>query len=201
MKSPIPAIAKLPRYRLLEELMEKSLFHKSPEENSSPTPYELIEPEIVHLKKGYSIRHGPRAKTTKHHWLVILALCGVGWLYVMDPFMHAWYKGEAIRTYLYLHNYGSAPVASDLIATQIFSPNEVAALNRRQGSFQDYYASPETANREAQTIIDYMAALNLLHAGKYQQLDPVGRMRYLLFIRTGLVLPTEWSFLDPSVGD
>ena len=44
-----------------------------------------------------------------------------------------------------------------------------------------------------------MTAVHLLHAGKYEQLDPVGRMRYLLFIRTGIVLPTQWSFLNPSV--
>jgi hypothetical protein len=179
--------------------MEKSLFHKTTREGASPTPYELIEPEIVHLKKGYSIRYGPKAKKTAPPWLVILAFCGLAWLYLMDPFFHAWYKGEAIRTYLYLHNYGTGPVAANLIATHIFSPDEVTVLNHRQGSFQDYYASPEAANRQAEVIINYMTALQLLHAGKYEQLDPVGRMRYLLFIRTGIVLPTDWSFLDPSV--
>jgi hypothetical protein len=181
--------------------MEKSLFHKKKAENPSPTPYELIEPEIVHLKKGYSIRHGPRAKPKTPPWLLILAICALGWLYLMDPFLHAWYKGEAIRTYLYLHNYGAGLLADSLVASQIFSPDEVTALNRRQGSFQDYYTSPEAANREAEAIIKYMTALHLLHAGKYQQLNPVGRMRYLLFIRTGIVPPTEWSFLDPSVGE
>ena len=45
-----------------------------------------------------------------------------------------------------------------------------------------------------------MTNVQLLHAGKYQQLDPVGRMRYLIFIRTGIVLPTQWDFLDPSSG-
>jgi hypothetical protein len=205
MKSPIPVIAKFPKFRLSEclrfQLMEKSLFRKSTPESPSPTPYELIEPEIVHLKKGYSIRHGPHAKAKTPPWLLILAFCALGWLYLMDPFYHAWYKGEAIRTYLYLHNYGTGSAATDLIATQIFSGDEVGTLNHRQGSFQDYYASPEAANREAEAIVQYMTNVRLLHAGKYQQLDPVGRMRYLLFIRPGLVLPTEWSFLDPSVGD
>ena len=181
--------------------MENSLFHKDTPEASPPTPYELIDHEIAHLKKGSSIRQGPGAKKKTLPWLVILALCGLGWLYVMDPFIHAWYKGEAVRTYLYLHNYGAGPLVNDLIATRIFSPDEMEALNRRNGSFQDYYASLEAANREAQTIIDYMTAVRLLHAGKYQQLDPVGRTRYLLFIRTGIVPPTDWNFLDPSVGN
>jgi hypothetical protein len=181
--------------------MEKSLFHKATPKGPSSTPYELIEPEIVHLKKGYSIRHGPRAKPKMPPWLLILACCGLAWLYLMDPVLHAWYKGEAVRTYLYLHNYGTGPLADDLIATRIISTDEVEVLNHRHGSFQDYFASPETANRQAQAIIDYVTALHLLHDGKYQQLDPVGRMRYLLFIRPGLVLPTQWSVLDPSVGE
>ncbi len=46
-----------------------------------------------------------------------------------------------------------------------------------------------------------MANVKLLHAGKYQTLDPVGRARYLLFIKTGIFLPTEWSFLDPTVSE
>jgi len=181
--------------------MEKSLFHKATPKGPSPTPYELIEPEIVHLKKGHSIRYGPRAKPKMPLWLILLAFCSLGWLYLMDPFLHAWYKGEAVRTYLYLHSYGTGPLLNDLIATQILSPDEVETLNRRNGSFQDYYASPQAANLEAQTIINYMTALRLLHAGKYQQLNPVGRARYLLFIRTGLVPPTQWSVLEPSIGN
>jgi hypothetical protein len=181
--------------------MGKSLFHKDIPKGPAPTPHELIEPEIVHLKKGYSVRHGPQAKKKTPPWMVILVLCGVAWLYLMDPVLHAWYKGEAIQTYLYLHNYGAGPLVDELIATRIFSANELDALNRRQGSFQHYYASPDAANREAQSIIHYMTALRLLHDGKYQQLDPIGRMRYLFFIRTGIIPPTEWSMLDPSVGD
>lgn len=101
--------------------MEKSLFQKKSPEGLSPTPYELIEPEIVHLKKGYAVRYGPKAQKRTPPWLVILAFCGLVWLYLMDPVLHAWYKGEAIRTYLYLHNYGTGPLADNLIATHIFS--------------------------------------------------------------------------------
>jgi hypothetical protein len=119
----------------------------------------------------------------------------------MDPILHAWYKGEAIRAYLYLHNYAAGPQAEELAVTQILSPEEVDTLNHRHGSFQDYYASPGAANRAAQTIINYMTALHLLHAGKYPQLDLVGKMRYFLFMRTGLIPPMAWSFLDPSVDD
>jgi len=181
--------------------MEKSLFHKETPEDRSPTPHELIEPEIVHLKKGYAVRYGPKAKKRTPPWLVILALCVLTGLYIMDPVYHAWYKGEAAKTYLYLRNYGSGPLADNLIATKIFTEEEVDNLNHRQGSFQDYYESPAAANHQADVIIKYMNDVKLLHAGKYETLDPVGRLRYAIFIYPGLVLPEQWGFLDPSVGE
>jgi hypothetical protein len=177
----------------------ESLFRKKIAADRPPTPQELIEPEIVHLKKGYSIRHGEKGRNKRPPWLTLLAFGGLLWLYLMDPLFHAWYKGEAIRTYLYLHNYGTGSQAGNLAASGILASDEIQVLDRRQGSFQDYYKSPGAAEEQAQTIIDYMANLHLLHAGKYQTLDPVGRMRYLLFIRTGLVLPTDWTFLDPAL--
>jgi hypothetical protein len=177
----------------------ESLFRKERPEDHAASPNELIEPEIVHLKKGYSIRHGPQSRKTPP-WVTLLVLCGLIWLYIMDPVLHAWYKGEAVRAYLYLHNYGAGPEAENLAATGILSLEELATLNRRQGSFQDYFPTPDAANQKARTIIAYMNNVRLLHDGKYQQLNPVGRMRYLFFIRTGLFLPTDWSILDPSAG-
>ena len=127
-----------------------SLFHKQTRRlPAPPTPLELIEPEIVHLKKGYSIRHGPKPKSSAPPWLIVLAFGGLLWLYLMDPVMHAWYRGEAIRTYLYLHNYGAGSLAEDLAATGIFAEDELSTLRGRQGAFQSYYASPDAANQEA----------------------------------------------------
>jgi hypothetical protein len=179
--------------------MEKSLFRKKTPRDSPATPYELIEPEIVHLKKGYSIRHGEKRKRKSPSWLVVLGFCGLAWLYLMDPFIHAWYKGEAVRAYVYLHNYGAGSLSDNLVKSGILTLEEADILNRRQGAFQDYYASPQAANDEAQTIIDYMKSVRDLHDGQYVNLSPVGRMRYFLFIQTGLVLPTNWTFLDPDV--
>jgi hypothetical protein len=177
----------------------ESLFRKDPPPDRAPTPYELIEPEIVHLQKGYSIRHGARPRSKAPIWLVVIAFGGLAWLYLMDPFYFAWYKGEAIRNYLYLRNYGAGPQLNNLIASQILSADEIDTLNHRPGSFQNYYSSPYAANETADTITTYMASVRALHAGKYKKLDPVGRMRYLLFIRTHLILPTQWSFLNPTV--
>ncbi len=181
--------------------MGKSLFQKNNPEKPTPTPYELIDKEIDHLKKGTSVRYGRPAKRGAVPWLIILGIFGLAWLYFMDPICHAWYKGEAIRAYLYLHTYGTGPQTSGLIASGILSPDELKVLNRRDGSFRDYFASPDAANRRAQAITDYMANVTLLHAGKYQTLDPIERMRYLLFIKTGIPMPTQWDFLDPSVGE
>ena len=180
--------------------MEKSLFQKAAPRPNVPSPYELIEPEIVHLKKGYSIRYGPKAPKRAPPWVLVIGFLALAWFYLMDPIMHAWYRGEAVHTYLYLHNYGSGELASKLAATQILNADEINTLNHRQGSFQDYYSTPADAVKEANVIIKYMDDVKLLHSKNYQQLDPVGRLRYLLFIRTNLFLPTSWDFLDPGIG-
>jgi len=181
--------------------MEKSLFHKdTPEEKPPPpNPYALIEQEIGHLKKGPSVRHGAKGKNRAPTWLIVIAFCGLAWLYLMDPIYHAWYKGDAIQAYLYLRSFGSSSDLAALAASQILSPEDLDNLNHRSGSFQDYYASPDAAKKNAQKIIDYMAKVRLLHDGQYQQLDPVGRMRYAIFIKFGIVLPRQWEFLDPAV--
>jgi hypothetical protein len=176
-----------------------SLFDKEIPAGATPTPYELINPEIVHLKKGYSIRHGERARKKMPTWLLVMTFGCLAWIYLMDPILHAWYKGEAIRDYLYLRDYGNASLTASLIATGILSAEDVELLNHRHGSYESYYASPDAANHQAQTIIDYMSKVRALHQGRYQGLDPLGRMRYLLFIRLGIFVPTDWSFLDPSV--
>lgn len=161
------------------------------------SPHELIEHEITHLKKGTSSRyHKPQKRSL---WLVVLAALGLAWLYLMDPILHAWYKGEAIRDYLYLHNYGAGNEATELAASGILSPEEIHTLDERHGLYQDYYATPKAAADDADSIISYLDSVKQLHRGRYEELDPVGRMRYLLFIRTGLVLPTRWDFLDPGV--
>jgi hypothetical protein len=179
--------------------MAKSLFHKDTPKDTPPTPLEKIESEISHLKKGTSVRHGNRRPSSAAPWLIVLALMGVGWLYVMDPVIHAWDKGEAARVYLYLHSYGTGPTIDNLIATQIIAPEEVQVLNGRPGSFENYFVSPGAATTKAEAIIKYMDSVKALQSGKYEQLDPVNKLRYYLFIRNDIFLPTQWSFLDPAI--
>jgi hypothetical protein len=47
----------------------------------------------------------------------------------------------------------------------------------------------------------YINSVKLLHDGKYDKLDTVGKVRYVLFVKPGLgaFLPTQWHFLNPSV--
>jgi len=182
--------------------MGESLFQrKTAAKPKSDSPYDLIEHEIEHLKKGTTARHGNKPRKSMSLWLVVLGACGLAWLYLQDPIEHSWYKGDAIKAYLYLHNYGAGNDASQLAGSGIFTADEVTTLDLSHGAYQDYFATPAAAAKKAQDIISYLASVKLLHAGRYEQLDPVGRMRYLLFIRTGLILPTSWAFLDPSVTD
>jgi hypothetical protein len=179
--------------------MGKSLFHKDTPENRPPNPLDLIEKEVEHLKKGSSVRHGGKRRSGTAPWLIILGALGLAWLYLMDPCYHAWYKGEAVRAYLYLHAYGSPTDTDALVESGILTAEDLDTLNHRTGSYQEYYKGPDAALKRAQAIVAYMREVQLLHAGKYEQLDPVGRMRYALFVKPGLVLPTDWAFLDPTV--
>lgn len=179
-----------------------SLFSKDPTARAALPPYsfERIEREIAHLRKSGSVRGKSGERPTTARLVTSIALCTLFWLYFMDPFLYAYHKGDAIRTYLYLHHYGSNQKVQVLLSTGIFSNSEVDALNHREGSFQDYYAGPSQANQSADSIVDYMNGLYYLRMGQYDHLDPIGKLRYLLFFRTGLTPPTNWAGLTPVVG-
>jgi hypothetical protein len=130
---------------------------------------------------------------------VTIVGCGLGWLYLMDPILHAWYRSEAISAYLYLQSYGTGKDADELASSGILRPDEIVQLNRLHGSYQDYFSNPKAAAQEAQTIIAYMASVKQLHAGVYANLDAIDRLRYWLFIHHGILLPTSSDWLDPSI--
>jgi len=178
-----------------------SLFSKDPTARPPLPPYaiERIQKEIEHLRKRQSTRDAAGKNLAFARLAASCALCALVWLYFMDPFLYAFHKGDAIRTYLYLHNHGSEAKAQALAATRIFSNTEIDYMNHQQGSYQDYFASPQQAEQKADSIVNYMNGLNQLHTGQYDQLDPVGKLRYLLFVRTGLLPPSDWSTLNPSV--
>jgi len=178
-----------------------SLFTKDPTARAPLPPYsfERIEREIAHLRKSGSIRSKPGENLTVTRMVSFIAICALLWLYFMDPFLYAYHKGDAIRTYLYLSHYGGEQKAQALVATRIFTASEIRALNHRQGSFQDYFSSPAQADQTADSIMNYMNGLYYLQMGDYDALDPIGKLRYLLFIKTGLLPPTDWSGLTPTV--
>jgi len=180
--------------------MGDSLFQrKPPAKKAATSPYDLIAGEIEHLKNRPLARYGTQPRRRMSLWLVTVAGCALAWLYLMDPILHSWYRGEAISDYLYLHNYGTGKDADELAASGILRPDEIVTLNRQHGSYQDSYATPQAAARQAQTIIAYVASVRQLHAGAYGNLDTLGRVRYSLFIRPGLYVPTSWDWLDPHI--
>lgn len=175
-----------------------SLFNKDSEVKQPLSNLDKIESEVAHLKKKNSVRDQPGAKKVAP-WIFTLIIFGFIWLYIMDPCLHAIHKGEAIRAYLYIHNYGSGALADELVASRIFTEDEVAALNRKHGSYQDYFSSPEAANSTAQSVIDYMKEVQALHNDKYNELDRINKIRYVLFIKSDIPTPTAWSSFDPSI--
>jgi hypothetical protein len=177
----------------------ESIFKKTPVPNAPPTVYERIGPEITHLKKSSSSRYGADNRSEITRWPALIIFCSLLTLYIMDPFLYAWHKYEAIQVYLYLHNYESGPATDDLVAARLFSPDEIRSLNKRSGDLQDSFASAQAAKDKAAAIVSYINSLRDLHAGRYDKLDHIGKLRYVLFVRNGVYLPDEWDFLNPSV--
>lgn len=182
-----------------------SPFNKIPGDKPPLGPYsrERIAPEIDHLRHRGTVRRAD-GKTSGGFrgagFIILVVLIFLG-LFFMDPVLHAWHRGEAVRDYLYLHHFGSEPKARQLLATGIFSPAEIELLNRRQGSFQNYYSGPGHASRAADSIIRYLQGVSALQAGAYDRLNTLGKIRYQLFVRFGLHPPVSWNVLDPSIGE
>jgi hypothetical protein len=161
----------------------------------------LIEHEIKHLKNRTSVRYGTRERARSSSlWLLGLAICALVGLYLLDPLQHAVYKYQAIHAYGYLHAFGGGREAAELASSGILRPEEVTYLNQGLETYKDSYATPAAAAQTARSIVNYMAEVKLLHAGRWEKLDLLERVRYDLFVRPGLPMPIAWSFLDPDAG-
>jgi hypothetical protein len=180
-----------------------SIFGKDPSQEPGQSAYarERIEKEIEHLKKPKSTRQGADERKTLGIFVCsVIALVLFG-LYAMDPFLFSWYKGDAIKDYLYLHNYDTGQKAQALATCGILTPADVQILNQRQGSFQDYYPSLQEADKNADSIIGFMNGLSKLRNGPPDDLDALGKIRYNLFCKWGVIPPKEWSALNPVIKD
>ncbi len=166
-----------------------------------PAPFDrgLIEHEIDHLKRRRGVRNANETERAWGSMLVFFAVVGVVWLYVMDPFLFSYNRGDAIHVYLYLHNYGSDAKAQAVAASGLLTPNEVAQLNHREGAFQDYFNGTSAAEQRAAELIAYMDQVHALHAGRYEDLSVVNKLRYFLFVQTGLTPPIRWTSLDSPI--
>ena len=160
---------------------------------------ELIEKEVDHLKKRKGVRSMEETKRAKWKIVVTAAVLAVSWLYFMDPFLFSYNRGDAIRDYLYLHNYGSDAKAHALAASGLLTDYEVRQLNLRQGSFQDYFNGTVPAEKKAADLIAYMDQVHALHEGKYESLSIVNKVRYVLFVKTGIIPPIRWQVLNSSI--
>lgn len=178
-----------------------SLFDKDPNAKQELPIYgrERIEAEIGHLKKKGSVRDAKARRYAMAWTIVLIAVITLVTLYCLDPLLHSYYKGNAIKAYLYIHNYGNEATAQQLVATGILNREELIVLNRRQGAFQDSYSSPDAANADVQAILDYQAGLRRLQGGDFDKLTPVNKVRYYLFVVPGIPMPTDWQILDPAV--
>ena len=161
--------------------------------------HELIEKEIEHLKKRKGVRGTTETKRAKGKLLATLAVLLLLGLYTMDVFVFSYDRGDAMRVYLYLHNYGNDAIAQHVASSGLLTPYEVKVLNRRQGSYQDYFIGTVPAERKAADLIGYMDQVHALHDGKYESLTILNKVRYVLFVKTGLIPPIRWQTLNSPI--
>jgi hypothetical protein len=181
--------------------MPDSLFHRKPDAKATAvlTPHQMIEKETAHLKNRTTARYGDRPKRRLSVWMTVLVLGGLLGLYLLDPILHAWYRYDAIHAYTYLHNFGSGNEATELATCGMFRPDEIVQINRGTLTDKDDYATPQDAAKTARAVLNYVASVKALHNGNYEQLNWLGRLRYDIFVRSGLNPPIAWDVLDPGV--
>ncbi len=174
---------------------------KSATPATKPAPFarELIEKEIEHLKKRRGVRDAHQTDRAWGKGLICCAALGLLWLYAMDPFFFSYNRGDAIRVYLYLHNYGSDAKAQAVAACGLLTPAEVNQLNHRLGSFQDYFNGTSSAEHRGAELIAFMDQVKALHDGRYESLSLLNKLRYFLFVKTGLIPPIRWQVLNSSI--
>jgi hypothetical protein len=196
----------IPRCQRIRGSGEAGEIHRMTTSSSSGTPAkpapfarELIEKEIAHLKKGRSVRDAQEKRRGRSHlllWSTLFVLVG---LYSMDTVIFSYDRGDAIRVYLYLHNYGDDKKAAALADCGLLTPHEVRVLDQRQGSFQDYFTGTGPAEARAAQLIEFMNGVHALHENRYNDLSPLNKIRYFLFIKTGLTPPIRWDVLNSSI--
>jgi hypothetical protein len=179
-------------------LVMQSIFSKVPVARAS-TVYDQIGPEIVHLQKGTSVRDRAEARNKKGAWIATIAICILLGLFFMDPFLYAMHKSSAIKAYLYLHNYDSDSSTKALEDSQMFTRDEIESMKSLHGSYLSYFSTPVDAEKTAASAVSFMSGVHALHNGDYANLDPVGKLRYMLFVRLGLYPPVAWKGLNPPV--
>ncbi len=177
-----------------------SIFSREPDDKKPLDPYsrERIEKEIEHLKKKRGTRDAGEQNRKLGIWVTVLAILALLVLFFMDPVVYSWERGNAINAYLYLHNFGREEKAQALANCGILSRSDVDTLNHRQGSFQDFFPTPKAAADTADGIVRYMKGAEDLRERHYDKLDVLGKIRYQLFVRWGLVPPSSFDMINPS---
>jgi hypothetical protein len=165
----------------------------------APFAHELIEKEIAHLLKRKGTRHAAVTSRTWSKMIVTAVVLGLITLWGLDTVLFSYNRGDAIRVYLYLHNYGNDAKADAVAQAGYFTPSEIHYLDARQGQFQDYFPSRIVAEAKGAELVAYGREVRNLHQGHEDMLSPLDKVRYFLFVKTGLIPPTRWDVLNPSI--
>jgi hypothetical protein len=182
----------------LAKSMNGSIFTRELADPHPPGPYERIEPEVRHLASRGKSSWSVRPKYAVARLLLGATAAILVGLYVLDPFVMAVHKARAMRSYLFLSQYGNAKVVSELVESPVLTDYEVRMLKGRTGQFLDYYVNTTQAEEASRQAIAYVEGIDRLHRHDLSEADLFGKIRYHLFIRWGLIPPRQWRTLNPD---
>ncbi|MEM1058424.1 MAG: hypothetical protein AAGK14_04180 [Verrucomicrobiota bacterium] len=123
-------------------------------------------------------------------------------LFFLDPFIYPIQKTKAMRSIVYLNLYGDPADVQRLAASSLLDDQDVEALMVKDGDYRAFFPGGTAEAREVgASALAYMEEVKAMHEGNVDALTIYNRIRYYLFVPTGLRPPKYWTSLNPDASD
>lgn len=182
---------------MITETMPKSIFAPRSDDQPELSNEERIENEVLHLR-GHGKAWNKRRYIAFLRTVLIWALSAAILLFFAEPFIYAYKKEQAIRSYLYLKQYGSPAQVQLIESSPIFTDRDLRTLKTISGDFQSLFSTPKSAQETAAGVIAYSKTLDDVAQGNLTDANLFTRFRYNIFNQWGLVPPVQWRMLNPD---
>lgn len=184
--------------------MSTSIFARNLSAGMTLSPHDLISHEITHLRgRGQSRwRTNPFMASCRLAGTMVFSIVLI--LYLLDPFLFAIQKTQAINAYLYMTRFGNPAAVQPLLDSGMFTERDQRLLAVRAQLpasewVKDYFISTADADKVMRDTVAYMTQVQALNSGHMENATPVTKVRYYLFRQFGIIPPREWISLNPVI--